>query len=344
MKSLPNIDDLNRKTDLLAKMVSMMQMDIQAKNRLLDNLDLKSRGRNLLVDGLPELYNEDTINHVTGFLSKFVPHFERHMIDNAFRIGKSQNRSPRRIMLRVSSSPVRDAILNCADMITQAGSPGVRVFINEDLPESIKRRRSDIYKYVCFLKEKGINAVQRGDGVFFNDTFYHFDEILNMTDGFTLKDSRTKYQNGVLAFQSQFSPLSNLYLSPIKRNGIVFRSAEHDYQYVKAISTNELALARSILNEPCPYEAMATGKKVPLTPEWQSIQLGVMEEILRLKAEQVPAFAKELRASSNHHIVENTRSPFWGAGTYYNAPSIFTRTYPGRNNLGKLLEKVCDNF
>lgn len=48
---------------------------------------------------------------------------------------------------------------------------GARVLINEDVPEVIRRRRQDIYKYVNFLKEKGINATQKGDAVLFNNTF-----------------------------------------------------------------------------------------------------------------------------------------------------------------------------
>lgn len=268
------------------------------------------------------------------------------MVDTAFRLGKPQqlNKSPRRVMLYLTSNMAKETILGYADAIANAGSPGARVFVNEDIPEPTKRRRTDIYKYVCFLREKGITAVQKGDGVIFNDTLYRYEEILNMEEGYSFKNSRTKCKNGVLAFQSQFSPLSNLFISPLKRDGIVFRSAEHAYQYAKATHAKQSALAKSILVEPCPYEAMAIGKRIPLTADWQTKQLSVMEEILRLKLEQVPAFSKELKATENHHLVENTRLFFWGSGTYFNAPYIFTKNYPGRNNLGKLLEKVRDLF
>lgn len=171
-----------------------------------------------------------------------------------------------------------------------------------------------------------------------------YKEILNMSDGFSLKDSRTKYKNGVVSFQSQFSPLSNLFIAPLKRNGINFHSSEHAYQHAKEMHVKGCALARSILDEPCPYEAMAIGKRAPITKEWQSIQLLVMEEILRMKLEQVPQFERELKSTSNHHLVENARSHFWGSGTYYNAPSIYSRNYPGQNHMGKLLERIRDHY
>lgn len=351
VKVHPLLNDINvtgKKIEQLTKWITSLQTDIQAKNKLLENLDLKSRGLNLLIDGLPEIPNEDTPSHTCGLLAKFVPQFERSMVDTAFRLGRpqhlNQNKVPRRVMLYLTSNMAKETILGFAGAIANAGAPGARVFINEDILEPTKRRRTDMYKYVCFLKEKGISAVQKGDGVIFNNTLYRYDEILNMEEGFSFKDSRTKRSNGVLAFQSQFSPLSNLFISPLKRNGIVFRSAEHAFQYAKALDAKQLALAKSILTEPCSYEAMAIGKRIPLTAGWQTKQLGVMEEILRLKLEQVPAFAKELKASDNHHLVENTRSFFWGSGTYFNAPYIFTKHYPGRNNLGKLLEKVRDLF
>lgn len=300
-----------------------------------------------------EVANEDTIGYVCNLLARFIPHFDRPWIDNAYRLGNrnqnhKQNRPqknlPRRILLTVSSYLVREKILECAKIIADAGAPGARIFISEDVPESIKRRRSDVFKYVDFLRKKGIQATHKGDAVIFNNTLYRYEELLHMSDGFSLKDSRTTRKNGVLAFQSPHSPLSNLFVAPIKNNGIVYPSAEHAFQHEKAIFCNDLALAQAILRDPCPFEAMATGKRVAINKEWQSIQLVIMEKILRLKLEQVPAFANELKASEDHYLVENTRSPFWGSGAPFNSPSIFCRQFPGQNCLGKLLVHIRDNY
>lgn len=165
-----------------------------------------------------------------------------------------------------------------------------------------------------------------------------------MPEGFSLKDSCTKKLNGVVAFQSPHSPLSNLYPAPLKRLGIVYPSAEHAFQHAKAVHCNEFSLAQSILDNPCPFDALATGKRVPYNQEWHAIQLQVMEEILRLKLEQVPDFAVELKSTANHILVENIRSSFWGSGTPYNSPSIFRVQFPGKNHLGKLLSHIRDNF
>lgn len=121
-------------------------------------------------------------------------------------------------------------------------------------------------------------------------------------------------------------------------------SAEHAFQHAKAIECNEFSLAQSILDNPCPFEAMATGKRVPINKQWQEQQLELMEEILCLKLEQVPAFETELKSTANHILVENTRSSFWGSGTPYNSPSIFCVQFPGKNHLGKLLSHIRDHY
>lgn len=224
-----------------------MQVDVRANHRTLDNLEIKSRETNLIIDGLMEIPGEITIQHVNSFLCKFIPSFDIGMIDNAYRLGhppSTTNKSPRRILLRTASTFTRSLILEYAESIAKTGLPGARVYITEDLPESIKRRRQDIHKYVAFLKELGIDAMQKRDCVIFNGTLYKYEEILNMDEGFSFKDSRTKCANGVIAFQSCFSPLSNLFIAPIKRNGIVFRSSEHAYQHAKAIFNKDYAMAK----------------------------------------------------------------------------------------------------
>lgn len=341
-KSLWAID---RKIEKLSNWLSSLQSQHRSKNRIIDNLELKARANNLVIDGMMENAHEDTFFEVLQLLTRFVPHFDSSHLVSAYHIGKRPTGNlPRRILISLLPGPARSLILNMAGSIAKAGLPGARIFVNEDIPDDIKRRRSDVYKYVEFLREKNIIAQQKGDSVLIDGKLYKYEELQYMPDGLTIADSRTIRKNGVIAFQSSHSPLSNLYPAPLKRNGITFASSEHAFQHAKAIVCKNTVLARAILDEPNPYDALFIGKRIEVNEEWLSSQLTVMEEILRLKIEQVPAFADQLHASESHHLVENTRCPFWGSGTPFNASSVFTRSYPGANNLGKLLEKVRGNF
>lgn len=307
-----DIQLVSKKIDKLAIWVETLQHQLSAKSKVISALDLKSRKANLIFDGIVEEPNED--------------------------------RSPRRILVSFNSTQAREAVLSRAGAIARAGPQGGRIYINEDIPEDVKRRRADVFKYVNYMSEKGYNIVQKGDSVVLNNTLYVYEDLSSMPKGMTLADSRTIAKKGVIAFQSPHSPLSNLYIAPLKRNGITYQSAEHAFQHAKAVHCKEYVLARAILNEPNPFDAMAIGKRVDITDDWPDCQLNVMSKILQAKLEQVPAFSSALKSSEKHHLVENTRSLFWGAGTPYNSDKIFDRTYPGKNKLGLLLEEIREKF
>lgn len=223
--------------------------------------------------------------------------------------------------------------------------PGARIFINEDATEAAKRKIVDLRKYVTFHQTKGIPAQIKGEGIFMDGKMYQYDDLSHMPNGLTLKDSRTKLKNGVYAFQSGHSPLSSLFECTIKRNGIAYPSAEHAFQHAKAVENKDFIKARAILAEPSPHEVLQMAKGIKTTQEWiANRQPIVMEEIVRLKREQVKPFNEELANTVNYTIVENTRSPFWGVGHTKSEADIFNGNYLGHNQLGRILMQVRDNY
>lgn len=265
---------VNKKIDKLAVWLDTLQQNLSVKSKLISKLDLKSRKLNLIFDGIVESSNEDICSFVGSLLTRFVPNFDDNSIETAFRLGKSYpaDRSPRRVLVSFTTTTVRDVVLSCAGIIARAGPPGGKIYINEDIPEDLKRRRADVHKYVAYMSEKGYKIAQKGDSVVLNDTLYKYEDLTAMPKGMGLVDSRTVIKNGVVSFQSPHSPLSNLFPAPIKCNGITFQSAEHAFQHAKAVHCKDFVRAKTILNDPCPFEAMATGKRVEAKNDWASIQ------------------------------------------------------------------------
>lgn len=298
------------------------------------------------MEGFEELPQEDTKERIIPFLTHFVPYFHPSWLSSVYRLGKSTDSPyPRKVLLSFISLDAKEQVFLQAGAIAKAGHPGHRIFINEDISEETKRKRADIRKYELFLREKGITASQKGDGIIINDTFHTIDDLNHMPDGLKLKDSRTFIEGNYWAFQSKHTPLSNLYLCSIKRNGILYASAEHAYQHAKAVENKDFIRARAILAQPSSVEAMMIAKGIKTNALWlENRQLLVMEEILRLKKEQVPEFATELEASANHVLVEFTRSHFWGSGHTTSVDLIANGHYRGLNHLGHLLVKIRDNF
>lgn len=246
--------------------MNQLQSSFNCKAKQIDNIDIKSRKHNFIIEGLPESGEKDLCYEVCVLLNSFIPDFNHEEIDNVYRLGKQTNTTyPRRVFVSVFSTAARERILSYAGLITKSNELGTCIFINEDVPDEIKRRKSDIHKYVNFLKTKVIIATQKGDSVLINGILHKYDDLSNMKNGLALKDSRTVFRNGVVAFQSHHSALSNLFVALIRRNGLLFRSAEHAHQHAKAIVCKNTVAAHAILNEISPYDAMYIGKGIQTT-------------------------------------------------------------------------------
>lgn len=349
----PNVQEVpynTKSTDLkLEKLVSWadrMQTQLNYNTANIESLDVNRRKSNLIMEGFEELPQEDLKERVLQFLTHFVPFFHPSWLSITYRLGKfSDSFYPRKVLLSFISLEAKEHVLSQAGVIARAGFPGKRIFINEDISEETKRKRADIRKYAAFLGEKGIPATQKGDGIVINDCFHTLEDLKHMPNGLSLKDSRTHIKGKYWAFQSVYSPLSNLYPCRIKRNGIQYASAEHAYQHAKAVENRDYIRARAILAQPSSHEALSIAKGIKTDSLWlENRQLLVMEEILRLKKEQCPEFASELADSANHILVEYTRSHFWGSGSTTDLDHIATGAYRGLNHLGRLLAKIRDNF
>lgn len=197
----PGVSDtqmISKKIDKIASWIETLQQQFTASSKVLSSLDLKSRKMNLIFDGIPEEPREDLFHFIGSLLTQFVPGFDYNSIDNVFRLGRGSttDQSTRRVLVSFNSTQAREAVLGQSGTIARAGPPGGRIYINEDIPEDVKRRRADVFKYVDYMYEKGYNVVQKGDSVLLNNTVYKYEDLSAMPKGMTLADSRTIAKKG----------------------------------------------------------------------------------------------------------------------------------------------------
>ena len=122
-----------------------------------------------------------------------------------------------------------------------------------------------------------------------------------------------------------------------------FLSSEHAYQwrFAKYVGMNELA--NEILMAPSPSDAKQIASRIPrhMHNNWHSIKICIMKQILNAKADCFPRFREELIQSEGKQLVEATRDLYWSSGL---SPKDTQTTdisyYPGRNQLGRVLEQV----
>ena len=119
-------------------------------------------------------------------------------------------------------------------------------------------------------------------------------------------------------FAGDHSPLSNLFPCKIFSDGGSFASSEHMFQYLKCKALDKHQVARKILLQPSPRDAMSTGKVVRTTREWcETVGSDIMRKVITAKFEQVPEFSKQVTCNTDKIFVEAPHLEMWNAIRIY---------------------------
>ncbi len=135
-------------------------------------------------------------------------------------------------------------------------------------------------------------------------------------------------QEAIKSFDGQFDFLSNFYPSTVLMDFVTYKTVEHAYQAAKTLDITERYI---IADLPNPGQAKRAGRKVKLRPDWESIKIEIMTNLVREKFTKHPMLAKQLLDTGDREIIEgNTWGDyFWGVCKG-----------KGENNLGKILMKI----
>ena len=127
------------------------------------------------------------------------------------------------------------------------------------------------------------------------------------------------------SFRGEYAFLSNMYFSPIVINGIRYTCAEAAFQAAKL----QDATLRTQFSGLSGHAAKKLGRSVPLRPDWETIKIQVMRDIIHEKFMQNPMLREKLLATEGHELVEGNEwnDIFWGKCNGI-----------GKNWLGRILE------
>ena len=123
---------------------------------------------------------------------------------------------------------------------------------------------------------------------------------------------------------SNFSPHS------VKRDGVVYPTAEHAYHAAKF---DDEKIKDEIRQAGSPLEAYDLGKKYKAQrkPNWDEIKVNELYNIVKEKTTQHQEVKSALLATGTEEIVEeNPNDDFWGSGQDGN----------GQNHMGKIIMKI----
>lgn len=139
----------------------------------------------------------------------------------------------------------------------------------------------------------------------------------------------------IVTFDNEFAFLSNFFPARVTFDRLSFPTVEHAYQAAKTLDSS---WRKRIRTAPTPSKAKRLGRKVPLRPNWETVKVDVMLELLRQKF-AAPEMKKLLLETNNQMLVEgNTwHDNFWGVCRCGECSS-------GQNRLGRLLMEVRDEL
>lgn len=155
------------------------------------------------------------------------------------------------------------------------------------------------------------------------------------------RNKRMNDTSPIMRFTGHYRFLSNFFPATIVYEDEKYYSLEHAYQATKTTDLKKrvpLQFKSGTALSISPGKAKSWGRAVTLRPDWETIKLKVMEDLLRLKFE-IPDLRAQLMATGSRELIEgnNWNDRFWGK-------CELGGVWEGENHLGKLLMKIRDEL
>ena len=105
--------------------------------------------------------------------------------------------------------------------------------------------------------------------------------------GSELCSAYIKEHDKVVTFNGKDNPISNFFPCSLEAFGVKHRSAEHAFQYVKALRCGDLPRASAIQAAQTALDAKNIGKQIRTSEQFDEKRIEIMEEIIIEKLKQV---------------------------------------------------------
>jgi N-glycosidase YbiA len=143
-------------------------------------------------------------------------------------------------------------------------------------------------------------------------------------------------KEAIYFFTPAFYPLDNFSAHNVHIWGMIFPTVEHAFQWKKfSVSHPEIAKNILVAGSPEAVKKISSSNKDKVLEQWYNERAAVMEEILKVKAEQHEDVREILRKTGTKTIIENSPvDKFWGIGP----------DGKGENMVGKIWMKIRDSL
>ena len=242
---------------------------------------------------------------------------------------------------------------------------GTKVWVKEDFPAEIEKRRTKLQPYLRAARagnpnqpDQRITAHMREDKLFINSQMYTTDTLDSIpafvkaqADNLRQQhelDRAFKQTDSVTLFFTKASPLSNFHPSQFEFDGRIYNCAEQYIAYEKALLFGEPDIAAEILRERDPRIQKRKATNLPNFAEtqWKDHATAILKPVLTAKFMQNEQLKAFLLSTGDNVIGEASPSDqLFGIGLSLNNPSAVDNSlWCGGNLQGSTLMEVRDEL
>ena len=354
-------------TRKLAEMEEMLKEIKSAKETKGHDVTMDNKSKNIILEGLNEVQEEDVYNTVIRTIKELNLNIFDNDINIAYRIGtyKSEYSWPRPIRVEFISTHVRDVIWENRRRLENSPTH-YNVRISRDESKDVRIARALLRKGAQRARNQGKTVYQHPDHILINGQKYDLTNAKELEEqttyvvkvvgknqhhdqkdppfkvGAKKQPAERKTKRG-LAFFTGESKRSCFYPVKVVYEDIEYKTPEHNYQCIKALTSELMDLYHKIKEADTPKEAKRLGANIPYNREWERIKPEVMYKIQLRKHEQHPELGNEL-CEIDGLFMEASRDRYWATGVTIMDEALDTGEFGGRNELGTALNRVKDTL
>ena len=326
------------------------QSSLQSEKLL--KTEIKLREYNLVFDGIPETYGEDSyllhkkivdvLNHMVVFnnCGSYVP------MKRLQRVGPFIRGKNRPVVVHFNSySDIELLLYNKLQLPKD-------VFVREDFPSEIETRRRVLrpifnkarkmpqYRGKCRLSLDHLIIDGKCYMVEPNNNLHQLPAELQP------RASAERENDEVIVFFTQGSPFSNFHHAPFHKNNNTYFCNEQYIQASKAQLFRDDLTHQKIMLSDNPYDIKNLGSQVKgfVRQQWEQFAYQVTKECCTEKFAQNKHALRALLETKTKTIGEASRDLFWGVGKALTDVDILDKNWEGHNLLGKVLMEIRDQF
>ena len=366
-------EKMDQEKEEMVKRLSDMETSLKAfnekdKKRVPDPPKTDRDIKNIIFEGLNEIRDENVYETVIGTIRELDINIYDNDLNLAHRIGtfKGENAWPRPIRVEFVSTHVRNVIWQNRRKMENSPSH-FNVRISRDEAREVRQARAILRKLAAKARNQGKSVYQHEDHILIDGRKYDLQNAAQtegtpsyaqVTGGWkptppsrdiskaeqkadpkTFKLPAERKTEAGLAFFTKDSKKSCFHPTKVVYEGVEYQTPEHNYQCIKALTSEMMDLYHKIKEAPTARRAKQLGGEVPYNPEWEKIKPDVMFKIQLKKHEQHTELGEELCANEGI-FMEASRDSFWGTGVTIMDPALDSGKFPGRNELGLSLGRV----